>query len=151
MNKTELDELAKKHEAASTRPWAAYCYEGQRDAESSHRYSVCAGDALPLPHDDISHECIAMVYADTEADVAALAEQIAALHNAFPSLLALARFGLKAKAFLEEHGVHTSAGLGLMRVNALTLEDVKRRAAIIDQFQALLESARALTEAKGGK
>lgn len=67
------------------------------------------------------------------------------------SLLALASFGLKAKAFLEEHGVHTSAGLGLMRVNALTLEDVKRRAAIIDHFQTLLESARALTEAKGGK
>lgn len=61
-----------------------------------------------------------------------------ATHEAFPSLIALASFGLKAKAFLGEHGTWARSKL-------------YQSPGVQAEIDALLDSARALTEAKGGK
>jgi hypothetical protein len=74
-----LDALHAQNEHGA---WVAYAYEGESNS-GRHRYSLCRNE-----DDMTNHTCLGQLKADTEDKVRALAEYIAALHNAFPALSA---------------------------------------------------------------
>lgn len=94
----QLDELKRKHEAATPGWWSANLspYSARFGLIDSDKWSVCT-----VHHDDDRRPCESE---DGPAShVLGDIQSIVAFHNAFPALEQLARFGLMAKAYLEEH------------------------------------------------
>ena len=122
----QLDELKRKHEATTKGPWKAgradmVSYSADGDGPWKAVYATEFEGPESTTCRAFREECVEN------------AQAIAALHNAFPALEQLARFGLMAKAFCEEHGEKTETVL----LSSLGADSWTH-------FCALLESARAL-------
>lgn len=118
MTEAELDELKKKHEAAFRPPWTYSRWEIECEACGAGTNTPESGECAN-PDCDGTHAPIVAVESPEEYPDGQLVAQISvpgilsladangasitALHNAFPDLERLARFGLKAKALLREY------------------------------------------------
>ncbi len=153
-----LESLNETYELATAAPWTAVqsggVWKGVPTIDEPHhtRGTPGEGELFSIYTDStpyIDRFCRRLGGEELEAACKAQAKSgelsIARLHNAFPELYALAKFGLLAKQFLIEHGVTVAHMLQDKDYTASDAPDGETIKAMFRAYEALLERATELT------